>query len=407
VSALLDKPTNKFIPSTENMLDSEAMTLSEQHTVEPNRLRKVPRWRRAVRSVGWVLAGLVVVMLIWAAAQVLLRRPYPALLFTEADLPKLPRADENGWEVLRTEMRGIRDPQRPDKEIAEICDGKATFQDRWARAEARAQKLSDVAHDEKTKKWLAVADKAMAHPKFADACLISFEPDCPSALQLLALHQIQEAVVLHDAMGSRWEDAFVRVSKMMRVDIEYLASARSTLSQAIARAQPHRSMKLVEVLLDGAAQEKKQNRGPEAVRLAQFARDIDTLLKNIHEEDMAPRRAVVAEYLFSVYAIEHITDSSKGGFSKGSTIFYDPGHTLEMLNERFERYVVFASNGNAGEAPKFSRNRLWILRNPAGHLAIEALRGPLENHIPAIIKDRGMLMQDREALHQRLTALIK
>lgn len=388
------------------MLYPEAMTPPEQQASAPNHSAKQQRWRRAVRSVGRVLAGLVVVMLIWAAAQILLRRPRPVLLFTEADFPKLPGAGENGWELLRTEMRATRGPQRLDKEIAEICDAKATFQDRWARAKAREQKLSDIAQDEKTKTWLVVADKAAAKSKFVDACPISLDADCPSALQLLALHQIQEAVVMHDALGDRWEEAFVRAVTMMRMDIEYLPSARSTLSQAIARAQPHRSMKLVEVLLEGAGLEKQQNRAPEPARLVKFARDVDTLLKNIKEEDVAPMRAVIAEYLFSVYAIEHLTDSSQGGSSKGSTLFYDPGQTLEMLNERFEQYIVFARNGTAVEAPKFSSSRLWFLRNPAGHLAIEALRGPLENHIPTILKDRALLMGDRDALHQRLTVVM-
>ncbi len=388
------------------MLFAEAMTSPDQQTSVPNRSANVPRWRRAVRPIGSVLAGLVVLALIWATAQVLLRRPNPALLFTEADLPKMPAAHENGWEVLRIEMHATRDPQRPDKEIAEICDGKATFEDRWARAEARAQKLSDVAHDEQTKKWIAVADTAAERPKFADACSISFNPDCPSPLQLLALHQLQEAVVLFDAMGSRWEGAFARTAKMMRADIDYLPSARSTLSQAIARAQPHRTMKLVEVLLDGAAQEKKQNRGPETARLAQFARDIDALLKNVHEEDLSPQRAIVAEYLFSAFTIEHLTDSPQGRPAKGTSIFYDPGHTLEMLNERFEQYIVFARNGNAGEAPNFLRSRLWFLRNPLGHLALDGLRFPLENHLLALNKDRALFMKDNEALRKRLATLM-
>ena len=385
------------------MLCSGVMTPPEQQPSAPNRLAKPPRWRRAVQSVGWVLAGLVVVMLIWVTVQVLLRRPHPALLFTEADLPKLPKAGENGWEVLRTEMHAIRDPQRPDKEMTEICDAKATFEDRWARAEARASKLSDVAQDEQTKKWLAVADKASANPRFADACPISFEPDCPTPLQLLALHQLQEAVVLHDALGSRWDDALARTKRMMRVDVDFLPSGRSTLSQAIARAHVHRSIKLVDVLLVGAVREKE--RGPDGARLVAFAREIDATIAKIREDDMAPLRAVIAEYLFSAYAIDYLTTSTHGRYRQASDFLYDPGHTLEMLNEQFEQYAAFARAGGTGKPPEFQRKWNWFLRNPVGHLALGATHGTLENHIPTISRDRASLLKDREDLHNRLTAL--
>jgi hypothetical protein len=381
------------------------MTLQEQTTSAQNRSRTSPLWRRAVRSIGWVLAGLVVLVLIWAGAQLALRRPLPELLFTDADLPKLPIPDENGWEVIKSEIPLAGKADRPDKEVAEICDGKATFEDRWARAEARAQKLSAVAQDEQTKKWLTVADKATLRPKFADACPIHLNADCPTPLQLLVLHQLQEAVVLHDSINNRWQDAFTRTTNMLRVDALFLPSARSTLTTAIARAQVHRAIKLVDVLLEGVAQEEKRNLGPDASALAHFAREIEPLLQNIREEDMDPMRVVVTEYLFSVYTIEHLTDSPQGRLSKGGSIFYNQGQTLELLNERFEQYIVYARGGGTGQTPNFALGRTWFLRNPIGHIALEALRGPIENHVPTIIKDRALLMQDKEALHNRLMSL--
>jgi len=267
--------------------------------------------------------------------------------------------------------------------------------------------MADVARDEKTKRWLSLVDKAAARPRFADACPITFEPDCPRPLHLLALHQMQEAAVLDDALNQRWKDAFSRVAQMVHTDTDFLPSARSTLTLAVARAQVHRSVKLVDILLDGAAHEKEQSRGPDGAQLHRFALDIEPLFEKVHEEDLAPMRAVIAEYLFSVYAIEHLTDSAQGRFSRGSTILYDPNHTLEMLNERFEKYVAFAQSDALGEAPKFPKSRVWFLRNPYGHLALEVTRGALENHVPTISKDRNLLMQDLAALHKRLLALVK
>ena len=382
------------------------MSSSDNSRPAQPRLTKPPLGQRALRSIGWVLAGLVVLMLIWAGAQVALRRPRPTLLFTEADLPKLPPPDENGWQIVKNEIPSIGEPQRPDKEITEISDGKATFDGRWSRAEGRAQKIADVARDEKTKRWLALIDKAAARPRFADACPMTFEPDCPRPLHLLALHQMQEATVLDDALSQRWNDAFSRVVKMVHVDTEFLPSARSTLTLAVARAEVHRTVKLVDILLDGAAHEKEQGRGPDGAQLIRFARDIEPLFEKVHDEDMEPMRVVIAEYLFSVYAIEHLTDSAQGRLSRGSSILYDPNHTLEMLNERFEKYVAFARSDGAGEAPKFPSNRLWFLRNPYGHLLLEVTRGTLENHVPTMRKDRDLLMQDLGALHKRLKALM-
>lgn len=383
------------------------MSPSENPPPAQPRPTKPPFWRRAFRAIGLILAGAVVLMLIWAGAQVLLRRPQPELLFTYADLPKVPPPEENGWDVLRLEIHTIGEPQRPDKDITEICDGKATFTDRWPRAESRASKISALAQDETTKQWLALVDKAAARPRFADGCPIGFEPDCPRPLHMLALHQMQEAVVLHDALSQRWDDALKRAATMLRVDIDFLPSARSTLTQAVARAHLHRSLKLAELLLDGAASEKQNGRGPDAARLAQFARDVDPLFKKIYEEDMAPLRVVIAEYLFSVYAIQNLKDSPQGKHSRSSTIFYDPGHALEMLNERFERYAAYARSGGAGKPPEFPRSRLWFLRNPGGHLVLEATRGALENHVPSISKDNKLLLADQAALQKRLTALMQ
>lgn len=381
------------------------MSISE--TPPPAQLpaKKTPLWRRALRGVGWMLAGLFVLVVVWSVAQVALRRPRPALLFTEADFPKIPAAEENGWDVLKNEIRSIGEPQRPEKEVTELCDAKSTVDDRWSRVEARAQKLSDIADDDTTKRWLTLVDKVAARPRFADACPITIEPDCPRPIQLLALHQMQEAVVLQNALVQRWDDAFVRATKMLRVDIEFLPSARSTLSQAVARAHVHRSVKLVGVLLDGAAEENKQNRGPEAARVTQFAREVSLLLQKVRDEDMAPIRAVIAEYLFSAYVIEHLTDFRGGQYSRGNFILYDPGHTLEMANERFEQYKVFARDPHALPVPKFPRSKTWFLRNPIGHLALEVTRAPLENHLPTITRDNQLLMQDRAALLERLAAL--
>lgn len=380
-----------------------AMTLLEQQSSAQNRPAKPQRWRRAVRSVGWMLAALVMIAMGWVGVQLVVRRPRPALLFTQSDMPPLPAHGENGWEVLQNDVGPTSDPQRPDREVAELCDPKSTVEDRWALVEARAQKLSHVAQHEHTKKWMALVDKAAALSQFADACPIEFEPKCPRPLYLLALHQMQEAVVLHDALGNRWDDALARTERMMRVDVDFLPSGRSTLTQAIARAHVHRSIKLVDVLLVGAAREKE--RGPEGARLVAFARVIDATITKIREDDMAPLRAVIAEYLFSAYAIEYLTTSTHGRYRQASTIFYDPGHTLETLNERFEQYAAFARAGGAGAPPDFPRKWNWFLRNPIGNLALEATRGTLENHIPAISKDRDSLLKDREDLHGRLTAL--
>jgi hypothetical protein len=370
-----------------------------------DRPTKPPLWRRAVRAVAWVLAGLVVLALIWAGAQLALKRPAPAPLFTDADLPALPRPDENGWVVLTNEMRSSRNPERPDKDVTEICDAKTTLHDRWARAEARAQKLSDVAHDAATKRWLALIDKASAYPRFADGCVFEIEQNCSRPLQMLAIHQMQEAVVLHDAMGSRWDEAFARIGRMMRVDVDFLPSARSTVSQAVAKAHVHRSIRLVDTLLEGASLEKPQGRGPDAALLAALAREVEPMLAKIREEDLAPIRAVIAEYLFFTYSLEHLTDSPEWQFTKDNTILYDPGHTMEMLNARFEKWAAYARADGVGDPPEFARNPMRFLRNPVGQSLVDMTGGALETHVLSIAKDRTKLLQDRDALRKRLSAL--
>lgn len=395
----------EIVSRGEKSANKDVMTSSAEPTTPPNRPAKSSFERRAARIVIGAIASVLILVLAWVAAQLLLRRPYPPLLYTEADLPKLPASADNGWELLKNELHAVGDLGRPAKEITEISDPKATFTDRWTRATAQAQKLSNLARDEKTKQWLGVIDKVAAHPRFVDACPITFEPDCPRSLQFLYLHQMQEAVVLHDALEHRWKEAFVRAEKMMRLDVEFLPSSRSILTQAISRAHVHRTMKLVDVLLDGVALEKQPDQRPDAARLTQLANDFGPLLNAIHEEDLAPLRAVIAEYLFSAYALDQLAHAPKAGrFSRGSILLYDPGHALEMLNDRFRQYTAFAQRDGVGDAPQFPLSRLYFLHNPTGHLAVDATRGTLETHIPAIARDRALLLKDRQALRERLWA---
>lgn len=380
------------------------MSSEPSSSEQKNRPAKQPVGRRALRGVGRTLAALVVLLLIWTGAQVALRRPKPNMLYSEADFAKLPPPEENGWEALKVGMTTLGELKRPDKEITEICDGKATFTDRWVRAESRAKKLAEIAADEKTKAWIALAEKAGHHVRYADACPIEFEPKCPRPLQLLILHQVHEAVVLHDALEQRWDQAFSRTKELLRVDVEFLPSARSTFTVSVARAHVHRSLTLFSVLLDGVDAATKQNKGPEVAKVAIWAKEIAPLLKGIREEDLSPMRAVIAEYVFSVYAIEHIMDFPEGRFTKSGRFYYDLGHTLEMLNDRFTAYASFAQRNGTGDPPTFSQSRLRYLRNPIGHLVLDSTAAQLGTLIPTMVKDRDELLADRKALYERLEA---
>jgi hypothetical protein len=373
----------------------------------PNPSTKVSAWRRPVRIIGGLFGSLIALLIIWMGAQVLLRRPYPTMMFTQADMPNLPPIADNGWEILKNELGPNIQVPRPDKDIASLSDPKATFTDRWTRATANATKLAAVAGDEQNRKWIAVIDKAAALPYFADGCPIALEPQCPRPVQLLNLHQMQEAVVLHEALTGHWDEAFARTIQMMRTDDLFLPSARSTLDQAVARSILHRTVKLVDIVLDGAAEEKKEGRGPGAAQLAEFARKIDPLVTRIREDDLSPMKTVVAEYLYSVQILEHLHYFPQSRSRYLREVFYDPGHTLEMLNERFEKYVAFAKANAAGPVPEFPRKWNWFLRNPIGHLALEPTRGAIENRVPAIVKDRTVFLKDQDALHKRLEAIAK
>lgn len=373
----------------------------------PNPTTKSTTGRRAARIAGGLFGTILALLITWMSAQVLLRRPYPVMMFTQADLPPVPPANENGWEILKNELRPKMQLQRIDKDVASLCDAKATFTDRWTRTTTHAAKLATVARDEEIRKWMTIIDKAAALPHYADGCPIELEPECPRPLQLLNLHQMQEAIVLNDALTGHWEAAFARTVDMLRMDDLFLPSARSVLGQAVARSHVHRTLKLVEVLLDGAAEEKKAGRGPEVAQIAEFARKMDPLVLRIQESDLSPVKVVVAEYLYSIQLLEHVNYFPQARSRYLREIFYDPGHTLEMLNDRFDKYVTFAKSNAAGPIPEFPRKWNWFLRNPIGHLALEGTRGTIENRVPATAKDNVVFLKDQETLHKRLVALAK
>lgn len=140
--------------------------------------------------------------------------------------------------------------------------------------------------------------------------------------------------------------------------------------------------------------------------MAQWVKNFAPLLKSIREEHLSPMRAVIAEYVYSAYTIDHIIDVPQGRFSNAGRLYYDVGHTFEMLNDRFQAYVAFAQRNGAGDSPTFSQSRLRYLRNPVGHLVLDGTSAQLGMLIPMMVKDRDLLLADRNALYERIRPLL-
>ncbi|MBW2459982.1 MAG: hypothetical protein JRI68_36175 [Deltaproteobacteria bacterium] len=316
-----------------------------------------------------VVAGMVLVLgIVFVAVNLVDEEPGPPV-YTEADLPPVPPAEENGWAMLRDTP--LHSGTRVDTALTIVVPGALA---ELSLAEFSAQR---VAADEELTEALQSCAQAFEAPRFADGCPMSFEVECPGLIfhqcQRLRAYQILDLA----AQGSGGE-AVAMAGQLLDATIDHAQTARGLLGQAIALSNLEATLALVGALDRWLPEE-------EMVPLL-------TQLRTFDPDSLRPELALVGEYLLVLNAIEMVRSS---GAEDRSTWLLDEGATRKIFDDAYRS----AADGSAFVLPAQREGLLWWFDNAAGKLIIDGLH---------LVDTAWQSVQDRERrIHDQRDALLR
>jgi len=365
--------------------------------------------RRLAVAVAWIAGGLAALAVLWLLSNALLRTPDPPPLFQESDLPALPPEQDNGWVSFQAQAR--RGPATCSKELHDLLDpsiqGSAS---RWQSARDQRGSIVEYVSDARQVPWIRLLEDAMAKPFFADACPIDPGTEC-AIMVLYRTHDVLALDVLARGLGGDWKGALSSSARMLRADASYLASTRELVAQMVALSIAHRSMVLIDVLLDGY---EESLTAPEAASLDRGAlEEIAQAAEGIRLERIDLKRSVVAHYVWWWRAIRDLSDGRlEGGrlTDKVERLLLDRGQTLVALNEQTVPLAAYAANPSGPEPPErplAASGAFWWLHNPTGKRLLDGLASWQVRRIRDTAKRRSDLLSAAEALTRRCGTMLE
>ncbi len=342
----------------------------------------------------------------WAFANAVSHHAVPPAPWSSADLPPAPPADQNGWALLQ---EGERSPM--PRELASLLTG--TSGGLWARALEARPALERFLDEGPSRRALARYEAALARPRFADGRT----PERPEGhhLRVYEMHRFGAAEALARGFRHEFEPAFALSNAMLRADLDYVATARSTLALLVASAQLRDSMALAEALLDAlAAQPAEDREGPLAAKRGYLARpgtnELAALLGRISPEHFDARFAIMGENLSLRGVLTEAAEKGRGLPLEPmplSSLFFDLGATLEALDTSHRELMahVTAPAGSApplAERPRAQNHVGWWLLNPAGDMTLDTMTIDWHSVLAKFDDHRARTLAARTALLERL-----
>lgn len=363
-------------------------------------LTKRRPWAAAV-----LLPAALLTVALFGAFAVAHRAPWrekPVHLWSESDLPPLPKERENGW-LLFHSTAGTLGEDEPPRDLRDALDHLE-----WARAKALASRIGWFTGDPAVRIQDAEARTALASPRFADACAIDIEVRC-LYLNVRRLHDLVALGVLAEALAGRWDDALARAGSLLRADLDLMRTSRPAISALTAGDMVRRDLRLLGVLLDGIEGEAPDGLARQRARIASVA----SLLDPAPEPDTAAARAVVAEYVYVIQSLGTVSGNvaSRARRDWWILLFLDEKGTVALANAYFEGLMRFSKSPSTREPPalpRFSRQRFgWWIYNAAGKMQLDALLVDLAPTLRAMEEQNGAIATTRDALRQRARVLLE
>ncbi len=366
-------------------------------------------WRKVLLGAGLALVLVCLSAGGWLGANLLLKDPQPALLWTEADLPALPPASDNGWVVFSNKRLGN---PTVSSSLTALCDGKAhpSALAAWQEARRLRGDVVAVVSERGNQARIDGLREAYLKPQFRDACPLDIEADCPW-IPLLRAHQLVELSMLDRAMEGHFEDAFAGADLLAQGDLSLIVSSRRLLSQMVGFAIVRRMMSLVDVLLAGYEDELADDRPVSAKTSA--LESIRKRLSTLDPVELSMRRSLIGEYQMVVRTLDLVEQSPSaagigGRWEPLAGLLYDRGATQRRINDEYQALMEFVEV--PGKPQPVSKDATegwgWWLRNPIG----KQLKGLTSIMAPTLARgkrDAADVILLRDAVIKRLAERIE
>lgn len=288
----------------------------------------------------------------------------PAPLVTQADLPVLPDATENGWtefEALPTDL-SLDLPDEVSSALDAAKDEDRPTSERWDALVASSVGLRATTRDRV--QALDAWRRAVRAPAFADGCKTNIRKVCAHFLYY-RVHQVVLADTAQLAVNGQWERANDQLADAIRLDRELLASCRNSMSAFVAVTVLAEALPLAHLF---AQHHQGSN--------ARLRAEIDALTQGDLLDGLdVQHRVVVGGYLYGYQTLQTIEDEGVsvliGDDDWRPAMLYDARHSAALVEAPYLEFMHDKNNPLSvltGSPPTDFARCDWLssLRNPIG-----------------------------------------
>lgn len=326
------------------------------------------------RGVLGLLGTVATAGLVWVGAHVVLAESRPVPFATLAELGPIPPDEGNGFpDLARSKLR-----VRPVPKAVPHLSPKPGEIPTWAQAEAARAPLAEHLAEPDSQAVLALVDRALEKPLFADVCADRFDNGCALIPSLNAL-RLENYRALSLAQEGQHAEATRRLARLLRATQTWVAAPRTFISYLVSVSIARTTIALAKVI---GPQLEPAERTTLAAAVATFATtppDLSRLVKLTYLEDLA--------------AIDYVVNTSSGWHLTSPTMpareptlqerfvsqrLLDRGRTERALADRARQTLRWAEKGDVPlPAPTQygSSAFLWVY-NPVGKLLLDGSIAP-------------------------------
>ncbi len=355
-----------------------------------------PFLKKLVRTLLVFVVAFAVLIGGWILLHVARSKGEVKPLWTEADLPALPPAEENAWTVLVSRSDELKGDSLPEdlKKLLEAPTNELLL--------TRAGDVSSWLEKPGSLKRLFLLDEALEKPRFADACPLTVDSNCPY-MPLMQTHDLAELRIVEAVGKGKPAEAIALADKLLRADLMFLGSTRSLIGTIIASKNAEASMRLAGFAVDAVPTDAPLQEGELSRNLTALSATLESATGN----DWSMSRAIKGEYLVGESAITTLGAQAAGSGGMAQYLF-DRKNTIELLQPY---YVALneAAETPAGKtpppSPRFTGEGMWWAYNPTGKYALDMMMVEIGPRIADFEKTKAGLLASRGDLSKRVAAL--
>nr|MDQ3033561.1 hypothetical protein [Myxococcota bacterium] len=321
-----------------------------------------PRWQRALVP---ILLVPIAALGLWSVAAHLHREEIPPAPFEEArDLPPLPAPADNGWTVLTRAPEGAFDDDPPTLDLLRGSDGPPDLR---ALAALHDQLAAWSPPDEAR----AAIDAALARPRFAIACPLELEVQCPT-LELLRAHRIAAALALRDAQAGWHQEALERAERLLRLDRDALETSRTIIAAMVSAAAAREAIELTALL---GAEIGAQDADAITDGVAAQLDATELALVSLEPQRWSLEPALIGEAILLRRGLAVVA-------ADDASWAMDRGRIARAFDDYFASAIAYARDvAHAPPPERPTPDATWRFFDPLGTAALDALAIELALHV--------------------------